>query len=56
MRSADELTERSDKKLFKMYPLSSLRTTVYHLLPAAYNVAYLTMYPRGHTKLGPPHV
>ena len=28
IRSADELTERSDKKLFKMYPLSSLRTTV----------------------------
>jgi len=52
-----KLTERSDKKLFKMYPLSSLCTTVYHLLPAAYNVAYLTMCPRGHAfTLGPPHV
>jgi len=56
IRSADELTERSDKKLFKMYPLCTLRTSVYHLLPAAYNVAYLMICPRGHTTLGPPHV
>jgi len=55
MRSADELTERYDKKLFKLYPVFVL-LSIYHLLPAAYKVAYLTMCPSHTFTLGPPHV